>query len=200
MFHKLGQLLVRGFVRILLHLLYRIKYVGEKGLPAEGAYLLCANHRSFVDIPILGCYSKTRWTYFMAKKELWDKPLSRFFMKLMDAFPVDRGKGDIGSIKTALKHLKNGDVVAIFPQGTREKKGQKLPGRKGAAMLAAMSEAPIIPMLITGEMKMFKKVIVYVGKPFDLGLKKRVKYSRETYVEKSKEIMDRIDSLEEVYG
>lgn len=200
MFHRIGQLFVRGAVRIILHTLYRVKFIGEKKLPKEGAYLLCANHKSFVDIPIVGTYSKSRWTYFMAKKELWSKPISRFFMNLMEAFPVARGRGDIGSIKNALVHLRKGDVVAIFPQGTREKEGEKLPGRKGVAMLAAMSEAPIIPMYITGVMKPFKRIKVYVGKPFDLGLKKRVKYTRETYEEKSQEIMKRIEKLAEVYG
>lgn len=199
MFHRIGQLFVRVAVRLILHTLYRVKYIGEKKLPEEGAYLLCANHRSFVDIPIVGTYSKSRWVYFMAKKELWDKKFSRFFMQLMDSFPVDRGKGDIRSIKKALSLLKRGNVVAIFPQGTREKDGEKLPGRKGAAMLAAMSGAMIIPMNITGEMKPFRKIRVYVGKPFDLGLKKHVKYTRETYEEKSQEIMKRIESLAEVY-
>jgi len=199
MFHRMGQLFVRWSVRIILHTLFRVKFVGEKQFPDEGAFLLCANHRSIIDIPIVGTYSKSRWTYFMSKKELWNKPIGRFFMTLMDSFPVDRGKGDIGSIRKALGHLRKEHVVAIFPQGTREKDGEKLPGRKGAAMLAAMSEAPIIPMYITGVIKPFKKIKVYVGKPFDLGLKKRVKYTRETYEEKSQEIMRRIEALVEVY-
>ncbi len=199
MFHRMGQLFVRWSVRAILHTLYRVKFVGEKKLPEEGPFLLCANHRSIVDIPIVGTYSKSRWVYFMSKKELWDKKFSRFFMNLMDAFPVDRGKGDIGSIKKALWHLRKGNVIAIFPQGTREKAGEKLPARKGAAMLAAMSEAQIIPMYIKGVIKPFKKIIVYVGKPFSLGLQKRVKYSRETYEEKSQEIMRRIEGLAEVY-
>jgi len=200
MFHRMGQLLLRWSVRVALHFLYRVKFVGEKQLPKEGAFILCSNHRSFVDIPIAGTYSKSRWVYFMGKKELFEKPFSRFFMNLMDTFPVDRGKGDIGSIKKALGYLKKGQVICIFPQGTREKDGEILPARKGVAMLAAMSEAPIIPMFITGVIKPFRKISVYVGKPFDLGLRRKVKYSRETYDEKSQEIMDHIKGLEEVYN
>ena len=199
MFHRIGQLFVRWSVRVILHTLYRVKFVGEKKLPEKGAYILCANHRSFVDIPIAGTYSKDRWVYFMGKKELFEKPISKFFMNLMDSFPVARGKGDIGSIKKALSHLKKENVICIFPQGTREKEGEKLAARKGAAMLAAMSEAQIIPMYISGNIKPFKKITVYVGKPFDLGLRKKVKYSRETYDAKSQEIMDHITSLSEVY-
>ena len=200
MFHRMAQLFVRWSVRILLHILYRVKYVGEKQLPEEGAYILCPNHRSVIDIPIAGTYSKGRWAYFMGKKELFEKPFSRVFMNIMDVFPVDRGKGDIGSIKKALGYLKNGQVICIFPQGTREKDGEILPARKGVAMLAAMSEAPIIPMYITGKIKPFRKVTVYVGKPFDLGLRKKVRYPREVYEEKSQEIMDRIKGLAEVYS
>ncbi len=199
MMHKLGQLLIRWSVRILLHILYRVKFVGEKQLPEKGAYILCPNHRSYVDIPIAGTYSKGRWLYFMGKIELFEKPVSRFFMNLMDVFPVARGKGDIGSIKKALRHLKNEQVICIFPQGTREKDGEILPAKKGVAMLAAMSEAQIIPMFITGDIKLFRKITVYIGKPFDLGLRKKTKYSREIYKEKSQEIMKKIESLAEVY-
>lgn len=199
MFHKIGQRIVRFLVRVLLHILYRVKFVGEKGLPDEGAYIICPNHRSFVDIPIAGTFNKGRWVYFMGKKELFEKPFSRFFMNLMDVFPVDRGKGDIGSIKKALGYLRKGEMICIFPQGTREKEGEELPARKGVAMLAAMSEAPIIPMYITGKIKPFQKVTVYVGKPFDLGLKRKVRYDRETYEEKSQEIMTRIKGLKEIY-
>ncbi len=200
MFHKMGQLFLRWSVRVILHLLYRIKFVGEKQLPKEGAYILCPNHRSIIDIPISGTYSKSRWVYFMGKKELFEKPFSRFWMNVMDVFPVDRGKGDIGSIKKALGYLKNGQVFCIFPQGTREKDGEVLPAQKGVALLAAKSEAPIIPMYITGTIKPFRKITVYVGKPFDLGLRKRVKYSRETYEEKSQEVITHIKSLAEVYS
>lgn len=200
MFHRMGQLFLRWSVRILLHILYRVKFVGEKQLPKEGAYILCPNHRSVIDIPISGTYSKGRWVYFMGKKELFEKRVSRFFMNIMDTFPVNRGKGDIGSIKKALSYLKKGQVVGIFPQGTREKDGEELPAQKGVAMIAAMSEAQIIPMYITGKIKFFRKITVYVGKPFDLGLRRKVKYSREIYEEKSQEIMTRIKSLPEVYS
>ncbi len=200
MFHKMGQLFLRWSVRVLLHSLYRVKFVGEKQLPKEGAYILCPNHRSAIDIPISGTYSKGRWVYFMAKKELFEKPFSRFCMNVLDAFPIDRGNGDIGSIKKALGYLKNGQVFCIFPQGTREKDGEVLPAQKGVALIAAKSEAPIIPMYITGTIKPFRKITVYVGKPFDLGLRRRVKYSRETYEEKSQEVITHIKSLAEVYS
>lgn len=200
MFHKIGQRFIRLLARIVIHSLYWVRYKGETKLPKEGAYILCVNHRSIMDIPIAGCLSKGRWAYFMGKAELFIKPFSRFFMNLMDVFPVARGKGDIKSIRTALRYLKNGQIITIFPQGTRERKGEKLPARKGTAMLAAMSEAPIIPMCITGDIRPFRLVTAYVGKPFDLGLKKRERYERQVYEQKSKEIMDRINELPEVYG
>lgn len=200
MFHRAGQLFLRWSVRIILHILFRVKFVGEKQLPEKGAYILCPNHRSLMDIPISGTYSKGRWVYFMGKKELFEKPISRFFMNVMDVFPVNRGKGDIGSIKKALGYLRKGEMICVFPQGTREKDGETLPAQKGVAMLAAMSEAPIIPMFITGTIKPFRKITIYVGKPFDLGLKRKVKYSKEIYEEKSQEVMTHIKSLAEVYS
>jgi 1-acyl-sn-glycerol-3-phosphate acyltransferase len=198
--HRLTQRFVRLIARIFIHSVYWVRYKGEKRLPEEGPYIVCSNHRSFLDIPIVGCIGKKRWMYFMGKKELFEKPFSGFFMDLMDVFPIDRGKGDLKSIKTALRHLKNDRIVVVFPQGTREKPGQKLPARKGAAMLVAMSEARIIPVCIEGVMKPFHRIRAYIGKPFDLGLKKGERYTRETYEKKSAEIMERIYSLPEVYG
>ncbi len=198
--HRLAQRFVRFVARVFIHSIYWVRYRGEKRLPKEGAYIVCSNHRSFVDIPIVGCIGRKRWMYFMGKKELFEKPVSRFFMNIMDVFPIDRGKGDLKSIKTALRHLKNGHVIVLFPQGTREKPGQTLRARKGAAMLAAMSEAEIIPVYIKGKMKPFHKITTYMGKPFDLGLKKGERYSIEVYEQKIDEIMKRIYSLEEVYG
>ena len=200
MFHRMGQLFLRWSVRVILHTIFRVKFIGEKQLPETGAYILCPNHRSIIDIPISGTYSKGRWVYYMGKKELFEKPFPRFWMNVMDVFPVDRGKGDIRSIKKALGYLKKGEMICIFPQGTREKDGEVLPAQKGVAMIAAKSEAPIIPMYITGTIKPFRKITVYVGKPFDLGLRRKVKYSRETYEEKSQEIMTHIKSLAEVYN
>ena len=194
--NKFIRIFVRESLRIIISLIFRLRFTGEKDFPPKGAYIVCANHKSLFDIPILTFISK-RWIYFMAKKELFDKWFGRAFVKAMGGFSVARGKGDIASIKTALKLLKNGHLLGLFPQGTREKKNEKLPARKGAAMLSAMTGVPIIPVLIEGKFKLFSKITITVGKPYDLGLKKNIRYSSEEIEAKSQEIMTQIYALKE---
>jgi len=197
--NKIGKRIVRGFFTLLTRIVFNVKVIGEKHIPMEGAYILCANHQTMADIPLVASLAKgNRWIYFMAKKELFAIPVIGWFFKKMAAFPVDRGKGDIVSIRTAVRYLQNGQVVGIFPQGTRDTNNEDLPGRKGPALLAAMTEAPILPVLIEGAFKFRRTIKIYVGKPFDLGMKKKVKYKKEEYYNKSQEIMKIIYSLSEV--
>ena len=184
---------------MLAKMIFNIKFFGEKELPKDGAYIVCANHISMVDIPIVAGIGRKRWIYFMAKKELFENKFTNWLLTNMSAFPVDRGNADIVSIRTAARYLKNGNILGIFPQGTRSIGDERLPGRKGPSMLAAMTGAKIIPILIEGKFKFRHKIKVYMGKPFDLGLKMKTKYDKQVYVDKSQEIMNKIYSLKEVY-
>ncbi|MFO7636960.1 MAG: lysophospholipid acyltransferase family protein [Clostridia bacterium] len=197
--NKCLRIFTRAALRLIMNLMFRIRFKGAKDFPKEGGLIVCANHTSLFDIPILAFISK-RWIHYMAKKELFEKWFGRKFVTAMGGFPVDRGRGDIGSIKTALRLLKSGKILGLFPQGTREKKGERLPARKGAAMLAALSGSPIVPVLIEGEYRLFGRVTVTVGKPYDLGLQKGGKYPAEVIEQKSMEIMDRIYALRGVYA
>jgi len=194
------KIFVRGLFKVLVKIVFNIKFYGEKNIPDDGPYIVCSNHVSMVDIPIVaGIAKKNRWIYFMAKKELFDNKFMNWLLRKMSAFSVDRGKADIVSIRTAVKHLRKGHLLGIFPQGTRSKGDVKLPGRKGPSMLAAMTEAKIIPVLIEGKFKFRSKIKVYMGKPFDLGMKMKTKYTKQQYIDKGQEVMDKIYSLKEVY-
>lgn len=194
--HKFTKVFIRGLFRILIHIAFNIEYAGEKYFPEDGGYLVCSNHLSVVDIPIIQCRTKNRWMYFMSKKELFENKLLAKLMNGLSAFPVDRGRG-AKSIRVASNYLNDDKIVCIFPQGTRERNGKRLKARKGPAILAAMSEKPIVPVLIEGEFKFRKKIKVTIGKKYDLNLKKGVKYSREEYEVKSQEVMDLIYNLKE---
>jgi len=193
------KIFVRALFKVLSKIIFNVKVIGEKHIPMEGPYILCSNHRTMADVPLIAGLTKgKRWIYFMAKKEFFSIPFVGWFFRKMSAFPVDRGKADIVSIRTAVRYLQNNKVVGIFPQGTRDTNEDELPGRKGPALLAAMTEAPILPVLIEGTFKFRKTIKIYVGKPFDLGMKKKVKYAKEEYYNKSQEIMKKIYSLSEV--
>jgi len=186
----------RGIVRFIVHILYRVEYVGEK-YPSDGPCILCPNHLSVLDIVYVLLYSRTRWVYFMAKSELYKTKLSTWFMNKMGAFPIRRGKSDVRSILKAISLLQNGEMVCIFPQGTRQKSSEVLPPRRGVAMIAAMTGAPVVPIFISRKAKATKKTTVYIGKPIYTGLSR--KSTKEEISAKSLELMDLIYDLSEVY-
>lgn len=192
--YKWSRRFFKALFCMIMSLMFRMRFRGREHIPDTGPAIVCANHISHYDIPIL-IFASKRWIYYMAKKELFRKWLGRTFITAMGGFPVDREKGDIVSIRKAVHHLEQGKLLGIFPQGSRERKGTTLPPRKGAAMLAAMSEAPIVPVLIEGSYKLFSTVTVTIGEPFHLNLMKNVKYPAEIIQEKSREVMDRIYAL-----
>jgi 1-acyl-sn-glycerol-3-phosphate acyltransferase len=135
-------------------LLFRLKASGVEHLPREGGYVLSANHLSNLDPWPLGLpLFPDRQIRFMAKKELFRSPL-RPILKYGGAFEVRRGEGDTEAFETAVRLAREGEVVAIFPEGTRRKKGmvkkhQARP-RTGAVRVALEAGVPLIPAAIGG--------------------------------------------------
>lgn len=142
-------------------------------------------------------YKLKRLVRYMAKEELFKIPLLSSFIRRLGAFPVSRGKGDVGAIKTALKLLEEGHIVGIFPEGTRlkHKKGKTIKAKPGAALLAQKSGAPILPVAICGRYRPFSKIKIVFGKPFTLDLEKDKKYTNSELVEFSEGIMKKVYSL-----
>lgn len=156
----------RSFLRLAIKLWFRFEVVGAEKLPATGPVVVCANHRSYWDPPIVGS-ALPRKVYFMAKEELFRIPLFRGWLRAVGAFPVRRQAVDRASLRQALSLLKAGELVAVFPEGRRVHDGA---GEvyAGAAMLALSAGAPVVPMAISGEMRPFGRVRVIVGAPIDL--------------------------------
>lgn len=151
----------------ILRLIFCIKRTGHRNLPSQGPVILCSNHRSNYDPVILGA-SLSRDLKFMAKAELFKNPVLRFIITSLGAFPVRRGKGDSEAVKKAISILKDGDVLAMFPEGTRLKEGgTPLRFKSGAALFAYQTHAPIVPVAIVakGKVRPFKRIEVRVGKP-----------------------------------
>ena len=186
--------IVAKLIQIFCIIVFRVKKVGEENIAKEGAYILCANHRSNWDPPILVASTK-RKMYVMAKEELFKNNFIRWFAKKCCVFPVKRGKMDLESMKFSLKILKEGQILMIFPEGTRngmEKNGR---AQNGAAFMALRTGVPVIPVGIQGEMKPFHKVTLHYGKPLDFSEYKSNKPEKEVLDKVSKEIMDNIIML-----
>jgi 1-acyl-sn-glycerol-3-phosphate acyltransferase len=136
-----------GFRR-LLRRLYRIELVGAENVPQDGGCILASNHESLVDPFILGV-ATTREIRFMAKSELFANRAMAATFRALGAFPVERGGGDRAAFSEAAELLRRGEVLGIFPQGTHK---QHLERRwhRGAARLALVTGAPIVPVHMTG--------------------------------------------------
>ncbi|WP_087065914.1 lysophospholipid acyltransferase family protein [Intestinibacillus massiliensis] len=164
-FHRWLQKIAVPIVSAVYHLYYRLHVTGHENIP-EGGCVVCPNHTSYADPPLAAVSLTWRTNIaLMAKKELFEK--GGFFAHLigwLGAFPVSRGDADITAIKTALQAVKDGRKLIIFPQGTRDAAEGET--KEGAAMLAARTRAPILPVYITENKKRFGRVDVIIGKPF----------------------------------
>lgn len=137
--------------RIVLDLL-RWEIEGLDNLPAEGPAILASNHVSYLDPPLIGALVK-RPVYFMAKDEVFQVPLLGSFLRSIGTFPVRRGRPDVRAVRHALRILERGEILGIFPEGTRNRTGDLRavqPFRAGIGWLAIRSRAPVIPIAIDG--------------------------------------------------
>jgi len=158
--------------------LYRIETVGQENIP-EGGVILASNHTAFSDVLVISA-AANRQVRYMAKKELFRIPLLKQLITALGAYPVDRGGADVGSIKRTISMLESGELIGIFPQGTRQ--GKKDPRetevKGGIGMIAYHTKSPVLPVFISnkrGKTGAFRKNTVTFGTviPFEeLGFEK----------------------------
>lgn len=191
MIRKILVFLIRTFSKIV----FRVKKIGEENVPNEGAYIMCANHLSNWDAPILVSSTK-RPMNVMAKEEIFKNKFIHWLGKQCMVFPVKRGKMDLDSMKHSLKVLKNGEILMLFPEGTRKGMAKNGRAQNGAAFMALRTGVPVIPVNISGDMKPFHKVTLTYGKPLDFSQYKTNKPEKEILEKVSKEIMENIINLE----
>lgn len=184
---KIARAILKPICHFLALVLFRVKKVGEENVPKTGGYILCGNHTNALDGPVVVATMK-RKVRFMGKKEMFKNRILKWFAQdVFEAFPVDRGKKDLEAIKNSLKVLKDGDILGIFPEGTRNglKKNGKV--KNGAAHLAVKTGAKVIPVGIQGSFKPFTKVTLNFGKPLDFS-----EYANKTI---EKEELDQISEI-----
>lgn len=156
--------LCRGVSKILFKILYRIEVQGSIDLPENKGYIICSNHLNMFDPVFIACFTE-RQISFMGKKELFDKPILGGLFRKLGAFPVDRSKGDLGALKTAIEILSSNNVMAMFPEGTRSKTGELGEFKRGAALIASRADVPIVPVKIVGNYRLFSKMELRIGEP-----------------------------------
>ncbi|MBT2569482.1 lysophospholipid acyltransferase family protein [Planococcus sp. ISL-110] len=154
----------KGLVKTVLSPLYRFEIIGSENFPKEGGILLCSNHIHALDPPVVGM-TAPRTVHFMAKEELFKAPILGPILPKLNAFPVKRGMSDREALRMALKILKSGEVVGLFPEGTRSTDGVLKKGLSGAGFFALRGNADVMPCAIIGPYKAFRKVKVVYGEP-----------------------------------
>ena len=156
MFYKFFKILCRIWYGIFL----RTKVIGAENIPAEGGFILASNHMANWDPPFLGTFSP-RIVNFMGKEELFKNPIMAAICRGLHVFPVKRGAADKAAIKTAIKILKSGECLGIFPEGTRSKTGKLGKAEPGVSLIAAMTKMPIIPAAIVNTYKIFSAEVKF---------------------------------------
>lgn len=163
--------ILRGIVLVLSKIFFRVRYVGLENLEAYDGFVLCCNHTSMTDVVFLAVACK-RQIYFVGKEELFKNKFLGALFKAVGAIPVNRGTGDSGAIKKSLSVVKSGNILGIFPEGTRKPVGPPAKAKAGAALIASQANAPIVPASIyhEGKIHIFSRVTVRFGEsvgPFE---------------------------------
>lgn len=190
MFYQVAKVICRTVLLVVR----RWKVIGDSRLPPGQGLILIANHASYWDPVVIGC-AIDRNIFFMAKAELFKIPVLSFIIKRLGAFPVHRTGADRASIKQALELLEGGNVVGIFPEGTRSKTGEFLNPHLGAAMLALKGGVPLLPVAVSGTKGFWGQVKVVIGKPMHFTAHNRRKVSRAEMESVSREAMEEIGRL-----
>jgi len=133
----------------IMRLLFGLESRGAEHVPAEGPVLLVANHASVLDPPLVGGAARRRLS-FLAKAELFDVPLFGGLIRRLGARPLRREGPDAGALRAALRVLRDGGALLVFPEGTRGQGGVLGPAKPGAGMLAVLGKAPVVPVYISG--------------------------------------------------
>lgn len=133
---------------------YRV--IGAENMIEEGPCIIAANHCSFFDPPLVGVACK-RAIHYLARKSLLDWPVLGPIFPELNVIPVDRKNADRSALMGAIRVVRNGGAIVIFPEGTRSTDGKLQPAQPGLGMIVAKTGAPVVPVRITGSYEAFPR-------------------------------------------
>jgi len=151
---------LRGTIYLVMRILFRIEHRGWERIPMNGPLLIAANHVTYFDPFWIGVriYRTLR---FMAWDKLFQFPLSGCLFRWLGAFPVNLENPGYASYKTALKVLRDGECVMIFPEGGRSPDGRLMPFKEGVAHLAFRAGAAVMPVVVRGGAKVWSSKMLF---------------------------------------
>jgi 1-acyl-sn-glycerol-3-phosphate acyltransferase len=189
-------------LRALFHGLLGWRITGAENVPAEGPVILASNHVSVLDPPVVAI-GIWRPCASMAKEELFRNPAFAWYIRHLNAFPVKRGTGDRGALKTAMEVLEQGRPLVMFPEGTRSETGELQEPELGVAMIAYRTGAPVVPAYVSGTNRVLPrggrlrlaKIRLRYGTPMTFAAEPGKKPGREEYERAAHQIMEAIAAL-----
>lgn len=180
----------------IFRVIYPWKVVGSENIP-EGAVVICPNHTYWNDpFCVVFAFGKQFVMRAMAKMEIIKWPVVGPVLEKCGVFGVDRGNTDMKAARQAMKHLREGSKLLMFPEGTRVHEGESVDAKAGAALFATRCNVPLLPVYIHNPKKLFKRCTVVVGEPYIPTYEGR-KASSEELQNIAHELQRRIYALEE---
>jgi 1-acyl-sn-glycerol-3-phosphate acyltransferase len=187
---------LRWFAIFAFGIFIRLRLRGRYNLPKSGPYILAANHLAWADIPLIVLHIPRKVVY-MAKEEYFSSKIA-WLIRFLGAFPVKRGEADRQALRTAEEQLQKGNILGIFPEGTRSRTRTMAKGHAGLAMIALRTGVPVVPAAIWGTEHVFKKfrplVTITYGEPIVFKPKGK-KITREDIDEVTEQIMQKIAEM-----
>jgi 1-acyl-sn-glycerol-3-phosphate acyltransferase len=172
-FQIAGYDLLRVLARLACVWAFRLRCAGRENWPETGGALVCSNHQSYFDPPLVGLTCPRRMNY-LARDTLFVVPVLKRLMTYLDAIPIDREGGGLAGLKETLKRLKAGELVLIFPEGTRTHDGEVAALKPGFIAVARRSRVPLVPVAIEGAYQAWprtarfpraRRLAVVIGQP-----------------------------------
>jgi 1-acyl-sn-glycerol-3-phosphate acyltransferase len=195
----------RFLTRIFLRIWERFESQGSQNVPATGGCIIATNHVSFLDPPAVCCGLQHRYVRFMARDTLFTSTrIGGWFFHSVQCIPIDRTRGDVSALRRSIQVLRQGDVLAVFPEGTRSADGELKAAKGGVGFLIAKAGVPVVPAYVDGSFKAFPKgarfikpgrVRIFYGPPIPVAEFAKLGQSRDAYEKIGQMLMAGIAAL-----
>lgn len=196
-----------SFCRLILLVLFKLFFgfaaSGPEKFPARGGFIIASNHRSFLD-PIIIAITSRRQVCFIARDTLFQNPFFGLLIRGLKAYPIRRGSADRDALHQAVRLVRNGNPVLMFPEGTRSADGSFLNPKAGLGFVIARLGCPVVPVYIYGSYEAFPKgarqikrsrIQAAVGEPIRLESLFGESINKHAYLDSTKRVMDAIQKL-----
>lgn len=187
--------ITRWILNIVFFKIFHLHVEGRENIPVKGAVIVAPNHKSNWDPPLIGVAFSNRVVHYMAKEELFKNPIAAWILTMFGTFPVKRGSGDGSAVMRAVRELRKGYPVGIFPEGTRIKREGLGRFHSGMASIAMIEGIDILPVAVVGSLNMphpKQHPAVLIGKIIHVGKQKPTKESIQALNEKVKSAIEQL--------